>query len=109
MKNGVMRYLRYPHWRSYCPEKVKKAFVQGTIHRYVSNTSPNAYALLWKTIWIFTMELRLSGYPWRFIYHTYRNIDENWLPLQGGAAKAFKQMWRRLQTVVRIQWEEDGR
>jgi len=50
MKTGKMHYMRYPHQRSQCAVRIKRAFIMGTIHRYVGLTSPNAYDLLWKPI-----------------------------------------------------------
>jgi hypothetical protein len=103
LTTGEMHYMRYPHWRSHCAIRIKKAFVQGTIHRYVGLTSPNAYNLLWKPIWIFIQELRLVGYPWWVLRNIFTSIDLNWLPIHPIGLGTFRGMWTDLIKELRKQ------
>ena len=77
----VMQFKRYPHWRCHCPDRIKVAFIKGTVHRYVANTSPNAYDKLYNTFTYFIEELRCCEYPWRFIHRVFSQVDMNWLPI----------------------------
>jgi hypothetical protein len=107
-ETGTMRYKRYPHWTSYCPERIKTACIQGTIHRYVANTLPNAYQMLWKPIWLFILELRVCGYPWRYIWRVFKIVDLNWLPIHPWGYKAFVRMWNlMLRTIKECKDEGD--
>jgi len=80
-----------------------KAFVKGTIHRYVGLTSPNAYDLLWKPIWLFLQELRMVGYPWWILERVLKEIDINWLPVHPVGLEAFQLLWRDLLKEIRRQ------
>jgi hypothetical protein len=104
LETGKMHYMRYPHWRSHCAARIKRAFVMGTIHRYVGLTSPNAYDLLWKPIWIFIQEeLRLCGYPWWVLRNIFTGIDLNWLPIHQVGLGTFRSMWRDVLQEIRKQ------
>ena len=93
--------MRYPHWRSHCALRIKKAFVKGTIHRYVGLTSPNAYDLLWKPIWLFLQELRIVGYPWWVLGKIFRDIDVNWLPVHPIGLGTFQRMLKEIRQQTR--------
>jgi hypothetical protein len=102
VQNGTMRFRRYPHWDSYCPRRIKTAFIKGTMHRYVGNTSPNAYReQLWKPIWIFILELKNSRYPWGYIEMVFKSIEMHWLPVHPSGFQLFARMWKCLVETIR--------
>jgi hypothetical protein len=98
-QNGTMQYKRYPHWHSYCPERIKTAFIQVPVHRYVANTPSNAYDLLWKPIWLFVLELRVCAYPWRY-WRIFKIVDVNWLPIHPWGYKGFVRMWKIILKAI---------
>jgi hypothetical protein len=93
INEGSMKFVRYPHWKSYCEKKIKRNLITGSIHRFVANTLPQSYHMLTKPIWLFISELRLVQYPWNFIKHTIRHMDIAKLPIVHKEFPRFKQMW----------------
>ena len=101
-----MKYIRYPHWHSYHPARVKTNFIQSSIDRMTRNTAPNSYTLLQKPLLLFVAELRILEYPWGFLHRAFKQVDVNKLPVQPEGMPDFKTMWG--QVLDRIKHNKDG-
>jgi hypothetical protein len=85
--------LRYFHFLSNAPVEMKRNIIVGCIHRFVANTSPAAYYLLWEPIWDFFWELKQLQYPWSFIAMTMESISLKRLPIYDDIYNDFANLW----------------
>ena len=93
LDNNTIRYVRYPHWHSYHPARVKSNFIHSSIDRMTQNTAPNSYRLLAKPLLLIAQELHLLEYPWGYLHRTFGSIHVHKLPVQPEGMPQFKAVW----------------
>jgi hypothetical protein len=108
LTDNSLEFPRFPGYKTPARQTVKVGTIKGQLTSKILHTSPNAYKLMERELWLFLAELNLRQYPWKQLYRIFLHTNLKHIRLDKDYAKDFTRVWRRVLKKLKKVAECDG-